>query len=152
MTPHENDNKNHERYEVLRRMLEDRRSEIQEKLRSLLDTLPQDADVVRDIEEQSVTDFVQAVDFALMQLKSQTLAKIDEALRRLEQGTYGVCADCGRPIPEARLTALPFANRCRDCQEREEAVESYTSRGETGLGVRLREGMELGPSREAKHE
>ena len=109
------------RYEVLKRMLEDRRREIHEKLRSLRETLPAEAALVKDVEEQSVDDFIQEVDFALMEMKSETLAKIDEAIRRLENGTYGVCVECGGEIAEARLTALPFAPLCRSCQEDEEA-------------------------------
>jgi DnaK suppressor protein len=109
------------RYEVLKRMLEDRRREIHEKLRSLRETLPAEAALVKDVEEQSVDDFIQEVDFALMEMKSETLAMIDEAIRRLENGTYGVCVECGDEIAEARLTALPFAALCRSCQEDEEA-------------------------------
>jgi DnaK suppressor protein len=109
-----------ERYDVLKRMLEERRREIQEKLRSLRETRPSDADQVKDAEEQSVDDLVREVDFALMQMKSETLAKIDEAMRCLEHGSYGACAECGTEIAEARLKALPFATRCRACQERQE--------------------------------
>ena len=58
-------------------MLEDRRREIHEKLRSLREAIPVDAHDVRDAEEQSVDDFVQEVDLALMQMKSETLKKID---------------------------------------------------------------------------
>jgi len=77
-----------ERYRVLKEMLEERRQEIQQKLRSLRETLPAETGDVRDAEEQSVDDFVQEVDFTLMQMKSETLAKIDEAISRLEAGTY----------------------------------------------------------------
>ena len=107
----------HKRYEVLKGMLEDRRREIHDKLRSLRETLPAEASHVKDAEEQSVDDFVQEVDFALMEMKSETLARIDEAMHRLEDGTYGVCADCGSEIAAPRLTALPFAALCRSCQE-----------------------------------
>jgi DnaK suppressor protein len=123
-----------ERHQVLRRMLEDRRREIQDKLRSLRETLPAETSVVRDAEEQSVDDFVQEVDFALMQMKSQTLKKIDEALTRLEAGTYGACAECGAEIAEARLKALPFAALCRVCQEEEETRRSEEEREARGLG------------------
>ncbi len=109
-----------ERYDVLKTMLEDRRRELQEKLRSLRETLPQEVIEVKDAEERSVDDFVQEVDFALMQMKSETLIKIDEAIQRLEGGTYGACGECGTEIAEARLKALPFAVLCRDCQERQE--------------------------------
>jgi DnaK suppressor protein len=145
------DAKEHERYEVLRQMLEERRREIQDKLRSLLVTLPEEASLVRDAEEQSVADFVQEVDFTLMQMKSETLAKIDEAVRRLEAGTYGRCIDCGEDIAQARLTALPFADRCRDDQERYELEQKGEARGAAvGVGTRLRDAEALSLDQEAK--
>jgi len=109
-----------ERYELLQAMLEDRRREIHDKLRSLRESLPAEAADVRDVEEQSVDDFVQEVDFALMEMKSETLKQIDEALRRLEAGSYGHCVECSQAIAAARLKALPFARLCHDCQERQE--------------------------------
>jgi DnaK suppressor protein len=108
---------NKERYRVLKEMLGDRRREVQDKLRSLRETLPVEAGVVRDAEEQSVDDFVTEVDMALMQMKSETLSRIDQAIARLENGTYGICQECDREISAARLKALPFAALCRDCQE-----------------------------------
>ena len=119
-----------ERHQILRQMLEERRQEIHQKLKSLRETLPAENDNVKDTEEQSVDDFVQEVDFALMQMKSQTLAKIDEAIHRLEKGRYGVCIECASEIASARLTALPFAALCRDCQAAEEqkAAEERESR------------------------
>jgi DnaK suppressor protein len=110
-----------ERYDVLKRMLEERRQEIHDKLRSLREAVPADADQVKDAEEQTMDDLVRDVDFALMEMKSETLARIDEAMRRLERGSYGVCAECGTEIAEARLKALPFATLCRSCQERRES-------------------------------
>src|SRR5512140_1499641 len=109
-----------ERYLLLKGILEDRRREIHEKLRSLRDSIPTGTSEVRDAEEQSVDDFVQEVDLALMQMKSETLKKIDHALLRLEEGTYGRCQECESEIPGARLRALPFAALCRECQEETE--------------------------------
>ena len=68
-------------------------------------------------------DFVRDMDVTLIVMESETLRRIDEALQRLADGAYGICADCEEPIAEARLQALPFATLCRDCQEREEADE-----------------------------
>lgn len=113
---------NRERYDVLRRMLEERRGEIQEKLRAIREEIPSYQDEVRDTEEQSVTDFAQEMDFALMEMKAQTLIRIDEALQRVDQGTYGTCDECGQDIAEARLLAVPFALLCLECQEREETL------------------------------
>jgi len=113
---------NRERYDVLRRMLEERRGEIQEKLRAIREEIPSYQDEVRDTEEQSVTDFAQEMDFALMEMKAQTLIRIDEALQRVDQGTYGTCDECGQDIAQARLKAVPFALLCLECQEREETL------------------------------
>ncbi len=110
-----------ERYLMLKGMLEDRRKDLLDKLRSLRVGIPEDTPEVRDAEEQSVDDFVQEVDLALMQMKSETLKKIDQALRRLEEGKYGRCQECDAEIPPARLRALPFAALCRSCQERAES-------------------------------
>lgn len=46
------------------------------------------------------------------------IAEIDDAVRRWEAGTYGVCVDCGRGIPIARLRVRPFATRCVTCAEK----------------------------------
>ena len=105
------------RYRELKEMLGERRREVHDKLRSLRETLPVEAGVVRDAEEQSVDDFVTEVDMALMQMKSETLSRIDQAIARLENGTYGLCQECDREIAAARLKALPFAALCRECQE-----------------------------------
>jgi DnaK suppressor protein len=113
-----------ERYETLRTMLEERRKEIVDKLRNIRETMPDQRLDVQDAEEQAVTDFAKDMEFALVQMKAETLSQIDEALRRLEAGTYGKCAECGREIPEARLKALPFAVLCREDQEREESREA----------------------------
>ena len=113
-----------ERYAVLKSMLEDRRRDIQDRLRSLRETLPAQVAEVKDAEEQSVQDFVQDVELALMEMKSETLAQIDEAIRRLEAGAYGTCANCAREIAEARLKALPFATLCLECQENEEEARA----------------------------
>lgn len=109
-----------ERHEILLAMLEDRRRELSAKLRSIRETLPEEVQQVKDAEEQSMADIVQEVDFALMQMKSETLAKIDDAMVRLSQGQYGICLECNQEIAAARLKAVPFADLCRDCQQRQE--------------------------------
>ena len=55
----------------------------------------------------------------LREAAGRELADVDDALHRWAQGTYGVCAHCGRPIPAARLEARPTAVRCVDCAARE---------------------------------
>jgi RNA polymerase-binding transcription factor len=124
-----------ERRALLRNMLEVRRAEIQDKLRSLRETLPAELLVVKDSEEQSMHDFVQEVELALVEMKSETLGRIDEALRRLEQGAYGLCVECGTEIAAVRLRALPFATRCLACQEREEENAQEKSQERPSLAL-----------------
>ena len=45
----------------------------------------------------------------------ETLTEIEDALKKFDEGTYGVCENCGNPIPEARLEAKPAARLCIDC-------------------------------------
>ena len=79
-----------------------------------------DSEIVRSDGGDSTPDPSREIEFALMEMKAESLGKIDEAIRRLEAGVYGVCAECGTEIAEARLKALPFATLCVACQEREE--------------------------------
>src|SRR5262249_58908151 len=75
---------------------------------------------VLDAVESSEADIQEELEFALIQMKSETLNKVNDALVRLEQGDYGYCYDCGEEIGEKRLHALPFAVRCKDCEEQRE--------------------------------
>ena len=124
MTKTKTSSEDRKRYQVLTRMLTDRQTEIRTKLRSLREVLPAEVAQVKDAEEQSMEDFVLGMDFAVMEMESETLRQIDEAIQRLDDGTYGICGDCDEPISEARLKALPFATVCRDCQAQREDDEA----------------------------
>lgn len=50
------------------------------------------------------------------------LQEIDDALARIREGTFGLCEDCGEPVPAARLDAIPYARLCISCKSREEAA------------------------------
>ena len=62
--------------------------------------------------------FEQAKDLALRQNAEKLLAQVKEALVRYERGTYGICQQCRQEIDPARLKALPYANLCLRCQQR----------------------------------
>ena len=114
------------RYNELRKMLEDRRRELLNEVQGRIRDVRLEGNKERDVLDQgesSEVDIQEDIEFALIQMKSETLTKIDAALRRLEDGTYGDCFECGDQISEARLRALPFAVRCKDCEEARETAE-----------------------------
>lgn len=63
---------------------------------------------------------VRELEFALGERETAELEQIDEALQRIETGTYGQCIACGSDIPAARLHAAPEAARCIACQDKQE--------------------------------
>ena len=117
---------NEARYSDLKRMLEERRKEIMSEVQGRIRDVRLEGNKERDVLDQgesSEVDIQEDIEFALIQMKSETLNKIDAALRRLEDHTYGDCFECGDQITEARLRALPFAVRCKDCEEARETAE-----------------------------
>jgi DnaK suppressor protein len=60
------------------------------------------------------------IDYTLEESDGRLLTAIDEALARIEAGTYGVCVNCGAQIPPERLEAMPWATLCIECKRKEE--------------------------------
>lgn len=132
------------RYVELKRILEERRREIlaqvQEKMRDVrAEGGIGEGQGVLDAAESSEADIQDDIEFALIQMKSETLHRIEEALARLAEGTFGNCFECGDEISERRLRALPFAVRCKDCEEARELAE----RRERVMSQRRSSGMML---------
>jgi DnaK suppressor protein len=98
---------------------------IKGETRQLVDTALDDGD-------WSVVDLSEDISLRHLSAHRETLLKIDESLRKLNEGTYGLCEDCGDVISEERLKILPFAIYCIDCQERREKIEEMEKR--EGIG------------------
>lgn len=116
------------RYLELRQMLEDRQREVRQEVQGRMrearvESASGKFSEVYDQGESSEADIQEEIEFALIQMKAETLSKIAEALSRLEEGAYGNCFDCGGEISPNRLRALPFAVRCKDCEESREVAE-----------------------------
>jgi DnaK suppressor protein len=125
-------------------MLEERRREIQAEVQGKMRGVREEGtwggklNEVLDAVESAEADIQEELEFSLVQMKSETLNKINDALVRLDQGTYGNCFECGEEIAEKRLRALPFAVRCKDCEEARENAEQRerqmaARRGTSGL-------------------
>ena len=119
----------HSRYVELKKMLENRRRELQAEVQGKMRGVREEGtwggklNEVLDAVESAEADIQEDLEFALVQMKSETLNKVNDALARLEQGNYGNCFECGEEIAEKRLRALPFAVRCKDCEEAKETAE-----------------------------
>lgn len=74
---------------------------------------PVEKDFAEQVTQRENDDVLNAIDGEAQ----QTLRLIDAALRRIEEGTYGTCAECGEEIPSARLEALPYVTTCINCAE-----------------------------------
>ncbi|HET9360488.1 MAG TPA: TraR/DksA C4-type zinc finger protein [Vicinamibacterales bacterium] len=105
----------------LKHMLYERRREIRGEVQSRIrdGRLDRSTEVCDDL-ELSDADMRGDVEFTLLQMRTETLIRIDEALVRLDAGTYGSCVACAGEIAERRLRALPFAARCQACETRRE--------------------------------
>lgn len=112
-----------------RRLLEDERTRLLEELEAMEEHTPEVEDQVgmdigggydEDLADVASSTFEREKGLALESSVQQMLAQVEEALARVDEGTYGICQRCGDPIDVARLRVLPFATLCIRCKELEE--------------------------------
>ncbi len=68
-------------------------------------------------------NFEQEFTLSLMENEGEALEKIESALERLEEGSYGKCEECGAKIPKSRLNAIPYATHCVKCASQQEGEQ-----------------------------
>jgi len=103
---------------------------LKEKLQILSDVLGEElalkyffSQVEGDIADRAQDLYENQVLASLSGLQRETIDKINEALRRIEEGTYGKCANCGADIEIERLEAIPYAILCSACSKKEEKLK-----------------------------
>ncbi len=109
----------------VRMRLEAKRTELQHEIAGITLKEASSSQAGQGVEDAGETaQAFQAVqlDESILQNQRHLLADVEEALRRLQDGTYGRCLTCGQPFPERRLEAIPWAVRDVKCEER---VGSY---------------------------
>ena len=116
------------RRHVLQQMLMRKRQEIIKEIegslgQSLIEDKQRRLESARDVGDQALMDLDRELGISLMEMRNRRRQAIDEALTRLNEGTYGICAECGVEISERRLEAVPFAKLCVECQSKEELLE-----------------------------
>ena len=104
--------------------------QIQEKLgQSLTDDQQRRLESAMDSGDQALFDLEREMGISLQEMRNRERQLIEEALSSLDEGTYGLCGECDTEISEKRLTAMPFARYCIECQSRLELLEKI-ERGE----------------------
>jgi len=108
-------------FEAFRKRLEDHRQEI-------MDLYHHDLKVGQESSDEGAEDLVDRANSAynrefmlsISGSERQTLIEVDQAIERLDEGSYGSCVNCGEEIPRKRLQAVPWTRYCIDCQEQAE--------------------------------
>jgi len=77
-------------------------------------------DGIQDAGDDAANTYARQLLLGLSERERDVLRQIDEALDRLEEGTYGECEACGEEIGEARLAVLPYATLCVECKSNQE--------------------------------
>lgn len=107
----------------MKRRLEAKRRELRENLGELTEASPTPVDPIeasegpQDFEESAVDVNEMEDERAIRANERELLQQVNQALARIDNGTYGICANCNRPINERRLEAIPWASLCLDCEE-----------------------------------
>ena len=78
---------------------------------------------VEDTADEVTAELSRETMYKLSQAEKETLFLIDLALKKIEAGTYGYCEECGEPIGEKRLKAIPWVRLCIDCSQQEEIMK-----------------------------
>lgn len=113
----------------LRDVLVRRRDALRRALAGDLDQLQQTADKgPGDVLDAAVDTEQHEVNSQLVEAESRELSRIDEALEKMVDGSYGSCEDCGKAIPIKRLQAVPYATECIVCRRKNEGGDTTTGR------------------------
>jgi DnaK suppressor protein len=100
---------------TLLEQLRQHEAQVRDNQQAALEMIAAD-DGVKDSVDMSLQDVNQELAFRLGERESQIVADIDQALLRIDEGSYGTCARCGKEIPERRLEAIPTARYDAECQ------------------------------------
>lgn len=89
---------------------------------------------VGDYADAATVDEAASEATSIDEVESHILVEVRQALQRIEDGTYGKCIECDRPIGRARLEAVPWTPYCKEDQERQDQVLQQSRRGTTATG------------------
>jgi DnaK suppressor protein len=110
--------------EVFRKILQDHKQALLEKVKTTVSSSKEDLpSEVRDSADIASDYYERELAWGLSETERLRLQEVEDALERIESGTYGKCDRCGNQISSPRLEALPFAKLCVECQAKEEQTK-----------------------------
>lgn len=113
----------HNDLEYFRKLLNSMLEEAQQNGDSTIEELTDSNEVFADLADRASAESDRTFTLRLRDRELRLIRKIREALQRIEEGTYGICEDCGNDISLARLKARPVTRLCITCKARQEADE-----------------------------
>lgn len=105
-----------EKLAYYKKELTNRREALAADLRQATVDLLADEPFFADSVDQATADSSKTIELAVKNRERENLVAIDEALKRIEEGTFGICDRCDEAIAEARIKAFPFTTLCIDCK------------------------------------
>jgi DnaK suppressor protein len=106
---------------LIKNQLLERKKELDQELGELYK--PDNPGEVQDIGDQALSSSMETIKISLQDAELEEYNRIVKALQMIDEGSYGICVDCGQPISEKRLKLYPNATRCLKCQERLEETK-----------------------------
>ena len=124
-----------ERYAHLRQRLEEERARLTQEAQGLHEAAVQFTQDIADedrsygnhMADDATDTYEQERQLALQRNLENILSEVNDALHRMDEGTYGVCVDCGKEIPIERLEARPYVTRCVEDQAKEDRRRQSTT-------------------------
>jgi DnaK suppressor protein len=113
-----------DRIDFFRKLLADRRNAVLKEAGVQLGVLIEERETPPDAIDQASVESDREFSLRLQDRERRMLHKIEEAIARVETGSYGLCEACGVDIDERRLMARPVATHCIDCKTEQEQLES----------------------------
>ena len=122
---------NIERHEQLQALLSEEKKRLWNELRvelfkTLGEGLHSQYEIPQDISEQGMIDLLADTGLAVADIRRAELTRMEVVMQKLEQGSYGICEDCGEHIDQARMRVNPYAACCLDCQHLREGPARTT--------------------------
>lgn len=114
---------NKQKSEQFKTILNDQLVSLRQEMDSTVSEMGHDSEVYADLNDVASVETDKTMLLKIRDRERMLMTKIEEALKRIENGTYGVCDSCGDEISETRLKARPVTTLCIDCKQEIEGQE-----------------------------